>query len=135
MENHADKSASDSEINQIGIDKTPTGIIFTQYKRRREDDFVIEFNNFKTEIKSMMQTQEREMKKIFNDKQQSNKADLLENQIREDRKYIILLEEKIEDLQMSPRKANFEIKNVPKTKENLIEMVAKQAGAVGSNLA
>lgn len=51
----------------------------------------------------------------------------LESQMREDKNYIKLLESKIEEGQIACRKADFEIKNVPRkeneTKKDLIEMV------------
>ncbi|KAI5637948.1 hypothetical protein NE865_09323 [Phthorimaea operculella] len=50
----------------------------------------------------------------------------LENQVREERQYILYLEAKLEDAQCDTRKTNFQIKNVPKkvdeTKQDLIDM-------------
>lgn len=118
-------------------------------KRRREDDL----EGFKKEIismiKSMFATQENEIKKIastlkeiketnlniensmaFLTKQNEEfkkKMEEMEIQAKRDKEYIILLEDKIEDLQRGSRKSSIEIKNVPKynkeTKENLIDMV------------
>ncbi|KAJ8718411.1 hypothetical protein PYW08_002648 [Mythimna loreyi] len=59
----------------------------------------------------------------------------LEDKIKEDKKYIILLEDKIETMQQDNRKANFELKNVPKksneTKDDLIHMVVSLSNSVG----
>nr|XP_034838390.1 uncharacterized protein LOC117994565 [Maniola hyperantus] len=111
-------------------------------------------------IKSLFSVQEQELKKIaptLKDIQVTNrnientiafltsqneefkaKIDKLESQAKEDRKYINILEEKIEDIQRTSRKANFEIKNVPKkvneTKEDLIEMVTCLSKCVGSSI-
>lgn len=56
-----------------------------------------------------------------------NKINQLETQVKEDKKYITILENKIEDIQMECRKPNLQIKNVPKligeTKDALIDMV------------
>ncbi|CAH0404041.1 unnamed protein product [Chilo suppressalis] len=56
-----------------------------------------------------------------------NRIASLENCVKEDRKYIVLLEEKLEDIQIGNRKTNFELKNVPKkpeeNKQDLIDMV------------
>ncbi|KAI5633152.1 hypothetical protein NE865_14104 [Phthorimaea operculella] len=61
----------------------------------------------------------------------------LENKLSEDRDYIIMLENRIEDLQTGSRKSNMEIKNVPKldkeTKQDLVEMVTCLAENIGSS--
>lgn len=58
----------------------------------------------------------------------------LETQVKQDRNYISLLENKIEEIQLGTRKSSFEMKNVPKkldeNKEDLIEMV----GALSQSL-
>lgn len=159
MECPTDKAASDSDSIQVDLEKVPTDIVFPRYKRKRneKDEVTAELCNFKTEIKSLIQTQEREMKKLLNEIQQSNsniqasvsillsqneefkkKIDFLDKQVSEDKKYITLLEDKLEELQIVSRKTNFEIKNVPKkqneTKEDLIGMVTTLSSTVGSNL-
>ncbi|KAG7307298.1 hypothetical protein JYU34_007463 [Plutella xylostella] len=69
---------------------------------------------------SFMSAQNEEFKK---------KIDCLERQANEDKKYITVLEDKIEDLQITSRKSNLELKNVPKinneSKEDLTEMMLK----------
>lgn len=68
----------------------------------------------------------------------TNKITQLENKCKDDREYIILLEEKVEHLQMGLRKTNLEIKNVPKksneSNEDLIEMVLRLSTTIGGNL-
>jgi hypothetical protein len=55
------------------------------------------------------------------------RIDKLEESVKEDREYILFLEDKLEELQLGNRKTNFEIKGVPKkeseTKQNLVEIV------------
>lgn len=67
-----------------------------------------------------------------------SKIDQLENQLKEDKKYILLLEDKIEDMQRGNRKNNFEMKNVPKknneTKEDLVEMVINLSHNIGCKI-
>lgn len=131
--------------------------VFSRYKRKREDEYPPEWQDVKAEIKSMILTQEKEFRKRLDNIQHSNnniqasielllsqneeykkKINLLENQQKEDKKYINVLEEKIEEMQMSSRKSNFEIKNVPKkqneTKEDLMDMVTHLSSTIGSNL-
>lgn len=56
-----------------------------------------------------------------------NQITFLEQNLKEERQYIVLLESRMEDMQMTLRKTNFEIKNVPKkpneSKQDLVEMV------------
>lgn len=60
-----------------------------------------------------------------------NKLAALEGERNKDHEYILLLEEKVDELQRSDRKANIEIRNVPKkaeeTKEDLINVVLNLA--------
>lgn len=55
------------------------------------------------------------------------KINNLEERTRQDREYIIFLEDKLDDLQLASRKTNFEIKGVPRkeaeSKQDLLEMV------------
>ncbi|KAG7295645.1 hypothetical protein JYU34_021925 [Plutella xylostella] len=147
--------------------ETPTTSTFvsTRIKRKREEeDLTMEFSKFKEEIKELISSltipQENELKKIaptLSEIQKSNRniensiafltaqneeykksIQKLETQAQEDRKYISLLEEKVEDLQKGMRKASFEIKNVPKvkneTKQDLIEMVTTLSNNIGCTL-
>lgn len=158
------KSASESELIK-SMDTTPPNFVASRNKRRREaEDITSELVLFKGEIKAMIKSLFNEHKEEFKDiiptlrdVQQTNlsiesslsflaaqneelkkKVETLEIGRKEDRQYINLLEEKIEDLQKSHRKTNFEIKNVPKnineTKEDLIEMVAVLSKTIGGNL-
>lgn len=151
------KSISDPELNEVGLEKTPTGYVFPRHKRKREDNYSTEWQDFKTEMKSMMSSQEKEFKKMLADIQLSNyniqasielllsqneeykkKINILESQQIEDKKYISVLEDRLEEMQMSSRKSNFEIKNAPKkqneTKDDLLEMVTCLSKTIGSSL-
>ncbi|KAJ8718242.1 hypothetical protein PYW08_002479 [Mythimna loreyi] len=152
-----DKSLSETDLDRVGLQNpdhtTPPNFVVSRQKRKRENDFVEELAKFKEEMQSMfsnmMAAQEKEFKKnsiILQGIQQSScnidssiiflteqneefkkKIVSLEDKIKEDKKYIILLEDKIETMQQDNRKANFELKNVPKksneTKDDLIHMV------------
>lgn len=162
MEN-MDKSHSESDLQTLETTPPPS-FASARFKRKREDDFTKELNKFKEEILKMISgkliAQERELKMIsttLKDIQQSNlnieksisfltaqneelknKITVLENQDKEYKKNVLQLEEKIDDLQITLRKANFEVKNVPKknneTKEDLIEMITCLSKSVGSTL-
>ncbi|CAH0674035.1 unnamed protein product [Spodoptera exigua] len=150
------KSHSESDVNQEDLNTTPT-FVFQRIKRSREDmegSIGKEFAEFKEEVRKMLngfaEKQKQEIQQIVNSSlkeiQQSNeklvssiefltgkyeelknKHEVLENQAREDRSHIKILEEKIESIQTSNQKTNFVIKNVPRkqgeAKEDLIEMV------------
>ncbi|KAJ8707164.1 hypothetical protein PYW08_011298 [Mythimna loreyi] len=157
-------SMSDPDLSATHTDKTPPNYVFNRNKRSLTDLYKSDFDNFKEDMKQMMITlldkhQEKlqDIKVTLNEIREVNqniensvaflkaqnedfkkKIDTLENQAKEDRKCIILLEDKIEELQKSQRKSNFEIKNVPKikneTKENLLEFVTCLAKNLGSNM-
>lgn len=162
-----DKSHSESDICQKEPStSTPPNFVATRNKRRREEDTDItqELNDFKEDMKAMITTllvkQEQEIAKIsptLKEIQQSNtniegsisflsaqndelkkKIESLETQVKHDREYITLLEEKIEDIHLGSRKANLEIKSVPKkpneTREDLIDMVECLSKTVGGEL-
>ncbi|KAJ8719273.1 hypothetical protein PYW08_011448 [Mythimna loreyi] len=160
-----DKSLSETDLDRVGLQNpdhtTPPNFVVSRQKRKRENDFVEELAKFKEEMQSMfsnmMAAQEKEFKKnsiILQGIQQSScnidssiiflteqneefkkKIVSLEDKIKEDKKYIILLEDKIETMQQDNRKANFELKNVPKksneTKDDLIHMVVSLSNSVG----
>ncbi|CAG9787363.1 unnamed protein product [Diatraea saccharalis] len=122
-------------------------------KRRRESDSLNEITALREEMQNMCKTllaaQEHEFKKntvILQGIQQTSvsiessisfltaqneelkkKVELLEGKIKQDNLYIITLEDRLEIMQLEGRKANFEIKNVPKkpneTTEDLLNMV------------
>lgn len=149
------KSLSDTEISSVGMDKTPPSYVSQRAKRSREYMEVSlgqQLDDFKEEMKKMLSSfTEKQGKDIqlmnttLQEIQQTNvkiessitflteqneelrgKIAHLERQNKEDSKYINILENKIEDLQIGSRKCNLVIKNVPRkkdeTKEDLIEM-------------
>lgn len=159
------KSLSESNLNVENLEKTPpNSYVFTRNKRRWDHEMKTDFTDFKEEMKDMMTTilssHSNELQRItstqleiqqtganieksisflaaqYEDLLEKNKR--LEDQVKEDRKYISILEDKIEDLQRVGRKSNFEIKNVPRAKnerkENLIEIVTCLSKTVGCNL-
>lgn len=147
------KAQSESNLAETDPSRTPPDYVSTRYKRRREDDTGFDFSDFKEEMKTMMKSvmeeQENELKKInptLKEIQQTNrniensiafltsqneefknKIEQLESQAKKDREQINLLEGKIEDMQKEDRKSSIEIKGVPKIKdestEDLIGMV------------
>lgn len=68
----------------------------------------------------------------------NNQISQLETKCKEEKERVHLLEEKIESLQIGSRKANFEIKNVPRrqgeTKEDLVDMALQLSSTIGGNL-
>ncbi|CAH0713123.1 unnamed protein product, partial [Brenthis ino] len=154
MEASMNNSPSVTDLYEMGM-STPPSYVFQRTKRSIDgiDDSIIkQLEEFKEEIRKMLchysEKQEKEMQYMtttLKEIQQSNisiensiayltaqnqelkaKVYQLENQSKEEKKYIKLLEDKIETIQMSNQKRNFVIKNVPKrtneTKEDLIEM-------------
>lgn len=149
-----DKSLSESNLADQCSDNNVTPPNHTcfrtvQTKRRRQDDLEEFREDMINTIKSMLLTQEMELKKISptlleikqtnssiessvialtaQNEEFKRKIEQMESQAKKDQEYICLLEEKIEDLQRNGRKSNIEIKNVPRqareTKEDLIDMV------------
>lgn len=161
-----DKSMSESDLDSINTGKTPPNFVFTRNSKRRrdDDDYAVEFDSLKEEMRELVMTLFAKQKEEFKDllptlkeiKQVNSniensiafltmqnedlkkKIDVLENQSKDDKKQIKLLEDKIEDLQKVQRKCNFEIKNVPKKvkedKSDLLEMVTHLAKNVGCSI-
>ena len=157
-----DKSYSDSHLNDLVLETTPPNFV-NRNKRRREEDTCKDLS-FKDEIKEMITTlftaQQLELQKItanlseiketnsrielsveFLSKQNEelhNKIKLLEIESQKDKAQIIILEEKIEDLQRTNRKTCLEIKNVPKktneTKDDLINMVVTLSNSINRKI-
>lgn len=150
------KLASNSNMSSeddTTVVKTPPSYVFIRNKRTRETNSPSAFENFKDEMKELFQSfttiQQKELKEItlkLQGIQQSNsniegsialltsqneefrkKIDDLEVKSKKDREYIVLLEDKVEDLQRQSRKNCVEIKNVPKKthedRDDLINMV------------
>ncbi|XP_028178785.1 uncharacterized protein LOC114366201 [Ostrinia furnacalis] len=140
---------------------TPPNYVF---ERRSKAVTTGDLHSFKEEIKDMIKSlraaQQQEFKNITptimeikqtntniessiallmsQNQELSNRILQLENKSKEDREYITLLEEKVENLQMGSRKSNFEIKNVPKktaeTKDELVQMALSLSSSIGGNL-
>lgn len=165
MDRSPDKCASDPNINRIGdgaAELTSRSIRLT--KRRREPDLEPQLEKLKEEMKLMitdlLSVQSTELKKIsptLIEIQQTNKhieetvdflttqneelkrkIEQLEGQAKKDREYIVLLEDKMENMQRSSCKTSLEIKNVPKssneTKDHLIGMVLNLAKTTECNI-
>lgn len=136
---------------------TPPSFVFSRSRGVTADDF----RTFKEEMKSMIEgllaRQQDQLKSSLKEihacnvniensiavltaqnEELTKKISQLENKTKEDRNYITLLEEKIENLQMGSRKSNLEIKNVPRwkseTKENFVEMVLSLSSSIGATL-
>lgn len=159
------RSQSDSEFEVAAQYVTPPSNITTRIKRKREDDYLADLSSLKEEMKNMfsalLASQNLEFHKNANtlkeiqktneniensitflaaqNKEFQEKIKKLEGQIKEDRKYISILEDKIEDIQKDRRKANLEIKNVPRktseAKDDLIDMVISLSNTIGCQMA
>lgn len=144
-----DKSLSESNLPPEEIYDSPLSYVSQRVKKRREDDLDVFREDMINTIKSMLLKQELELKKITptlmeikqtntsiensvaaiteQNEELKRKIEQMEIQAKKDKEYITILEDKVEDLQRDSRKANIEIKNVPKqakeTKEDLLNMV------------
>lgn len=156
------KSQSDSEFEVAA--QSPPNYVATRIKRKKEEDCLADLSSLKEEMKNMfsalMASQNLEFQKNANtlkeiqktneniensitflaaqNKEFQEKIEKLEGQIKEDRIYISVLEDKIEDMQKDRRKANLEIKNVPRktseAKDDLIDMVISLSNTVGCQM-
>lgn len=154
-----DKNRQAQSGASIGM---PHADIGSTQKRRQDDlEYNRQFADLKEEVKKLMAlfstTQGEELLTTLKEIKKSNynieaslafltaqneeykrQIEQLENQVRDDKCYITILETKIEDIQMSSRKANFEIKNVPKkkteTKDDLIDMVLCLSQSIDCNI-
>lgn len=164
MNDSLNKSLSDSECHYNTQCTAPPNFISSRPKRKRDDEFKHELEDFKSEMKAMITSlltdQSKELKKISSAQREiqdtnlnieksiqflttqnemlQKKIEVLEKQSKEDKSYINLLEVKIEDLQREQRKSNLEIKNVPKqpneTKEDLLKMAVCLFKNVGATV-
>ncbi|KAI5633303.1 hypothetical protein NE865_13970 [Phthorimaea operculella] len=117
--------------------------------QRPDRQLLNQFQSFREDMRKLMDLQKKDIadiKKTLEEIQQSNKniedsithlnkqheefdkrLTLIENHSKENREYIMFLEDKLEELQLGSRKTNFELKNVPKKdnedNESLIAMV------------
>lgn len=166
MEEMSGKSLSESNISEQLEQTTPPNFVSRRYKRSVEDlyNYDSDFRAFKEEVKelisSLMAPQQEKIKEIYQtlmeikttnsniessmsflaaqNEELKSKIERLEEQSKNDRDCITILEDKIEDLQRGSRKANFEIKNVPKivkeSKDDLIKMTLCLSNQVGCNI-
>lgn len=148
------KSQSESDL-RLGThdNSTPVNNVTTRFKRKYNDDFAADLEQFKNEMRtlmtSLMQPQLLEIQKnsqTLSEIKESNRnieskiefltaeseatnsrIECLEKQCAEDKKQITLLENKVEEVLKHSRRTSFEIKNVPKlgseTKLELINIV------------
>lgn len=152
---------TDMSVCDAGDDSDVTPpFVFARTKAITTDDF----NAFKDEIRNMIRSlfsdQKKETKnfattlvEIKNStsnvenaisllssqyQELNNKVLQLEAKCKEGNEQIHLLEDKIEALQITHRKSNFEIKNVPRkqseTKSDLVDMVLRLSSTIGCNL-
>lgn len=144
---------------------TPPSYVFLRNRRPREEEFSpSQFHDFKQEINMLLTSFITEQKKDYaeiaislkslqqtssnieqnvsllalQNEEFQKKIENLETQVRKDREYIQILENKIEDLQRTSRKTSIELKNVPrKSSENrgdLINMVTHLSETVNLEL-
>lgn len=162
MDSSMNKSISDTDINLAGSCKSPPCFVFQRAKRSREDVSIgLQLDEFKEEMRKMMklftekrESETHEINLTLKQIQQSNinieksitsltehneelkvKIGKLESQAKESNQYITVLEQKLEDIQIGCRKANFVLKNVPKksdeSKEDLMDMVVCLSRNIG----
>lgn len=145
------KSLSDTNV----ADCASSGFMYQRSKRGREQlEYESDLSDFKDEMKAfisnLMASQQEEIKKInvniencmalltAQNEELRKKIEKIENQAKRDKEYITILEDKVEDLQRGSRKANLEIKNVPKvtkeSKEDLVKMVTKLSENLGCSI-
>lgn len=163
-----EKSSSVPDMMVLDENKTPPNFISAPNKRKRcsemSQDFQgmaadlknemkelfhtlsetqnIQINTILTSLKDIQQTTSLVQTTISHlseeNKELKNKIEQLEAQVRRDKEQIVILENRMEDIQMGSRKANFEMKNVPKkpseTKDDLIDMVLCLSKNVGSSI-
>lgn len=161
-----DKSLSESELNLIAhVDSTPPNFSSTRCKRKRTNDaendrFAAFQEEMRTLITSMFETQESEIKKIHpilmdlrntnanlestisflagQNKDLKTRLEVIERQSKKDQEQLVILEEKLENMQRECRKSNLEIKNVPRLadeqKEGLIQMIMALSKTTGCNV-
>lgn len=160
MSNAADMSVCEAGESPQQLELTPPQYVFARNKNVSSEDLQCLKEEIKSMIKSLWAEQQKEIKNITStlleiketntniensiallsaqNAELASKITHLENKSREDREYIALLEEKVENLQMGQRKTNLEIKNVPKkndeSKEDLIEMVLRLSSTIGGSL-
>lgn len=161
MNANMNKSISDGNICETGIDVTPPNyVVQRNYKRMREEDLPSEFCKFKEEMKELFQsftkTQQTELKNITSNLKEiqltntnietsvasltkqndefQKKITQLELQMKKDKDYIIELEDRIEDLQRCSRKNKIEIKNVPRKNQETRDDLINMVLSLAKNI-
>lgn len=157
------RSISDPSFDLTLTQATPTNCVAGHKRKRSNDLSMSDFDKFKNEISAMMTTflskQEQDTKNLgpslkeirqsmqnientvsfLAEQNKDLQAKLInsDNLRKKDREYIVLLEDKIEDLQRSNRKTCIEIKNVPskpnETMDDLINIVTNLSDSVKSH--
>ncbi|KAI5630797.1 hypothetical protein NE865_16491 [Phthorimaea operculella] len=112
----------DFQAFQLEMRKLMNHFIATQKAELTELNFTMK------EIQETNKSIEFSIKELTEqNKEFQHRIEQLEITAKEDRAYIMFLEDKLEDLQLGNRKTNFEIKGVPRketeTKKDLVEMV------------
>lgn len=157
----ADMSVCEAGESPQQHELTPPQYVFARNKNVSTEDLLSLKEEIKTMIQSLWAEQQKEFKNFTStilleiketntniensiaslsaqNLELANKITHLENKCKEDKEYIAILEEKVENLQMGQRKSNLEIKNVPKkngeSKEDLIEMVLRLSSTIGGTL-
>lgn len=142
-----EKTQSESDLRQSAeANITPSNFVNARNKRKRSEERVSEFADFKSEIRDMLSSHRTEQSndrmlimsslKTIEDslkflssqyEDMKKKLEEMECERRKDKEHIYLLENKLENLLKSQRKYSFEIKNVPKSdddsKSSLVKMV------------
>lgn len=142
------ESVLESTVDQA-IQSTPPNYVSERYKPKKEFDIETEFATFREEIKALI-TSHMDIKNSNNNieagisalsvqnEELKKKIEQLEQQAIKDKDYITVLEDKVEDLQRGSRKANLELKNVPRlpseSKEDLINMATSLSKSINCNL-
>lgn len=163
MDTGFNRSASEPDLTRF----TPPNFVSQRNKRCRDqmdDSMSNQMDDFKQEMRKLMTffsaSQASELKQVTTELKKIQQTNFniessvsflaaqneefrqriveLETQARQDRGYIAILENKIEELQMNSRKSSFEIKNVPKkpneNKDDLIEMVSTLSQSLDCNI-
>lgn len=152
---------------ELGSDCSPPAFVFHRQKRQRNNETSpssLQIDEFKSDMKELIRSiiseQKKDLEGINNNLmeiQQTNsnidksigiltaqneefrkKIQQLESQSQQNREYIAILEDKVEDLQRISRKTSIELKNVPKkadeSRNDLINMVMTMSNSINMNM-
>ncbi|KAG7300416.1 hypothetical protein JYU34_016029 [Plutella xylostella] len=149
-----EKASSESNLTEIALAETPKmNFGNLRNKRKRSEESSCDLTEFKAEIKNMLSTwmteQGNERKQISSSLKSieesisflsaqyddmKKKMDIIEQEKKRDREYILFLEDKVEDLQKASRKCSMELKNVPKIKNENKEILSTMVTHLSSQL-